>query len=234
MSLTSVSVRGAPMNISRSCLALIVLGLTASISMADSVDPRFMPIGGGGSIVLTSPTDPAFTFSYLFGTTPTVDCGGSGGPSGDQCINPLATEFVNNSHVTWTAVTLEITEHSPSGTSGLTFSPLDTVSDPYFVNAESGILEDGNPFVRFFGTDATHPGILPAFGCDGNSCSGPTSGENPVLLLYDFSILSDVQDAQFQGASFTVQGSATTAVPEPPAALLALGGGLLLLFFKRS
>jgi hypothetical protein len=223
------------MNISRLCLALIVLGLTASISMADSVDPRFMPIGGGGSIILGSPTDSAFQFSFTKnGDVGTVLCNsvhGGGGPTGDRCIDPANTEFVNNSGKTWTSVTLEVTAHSDD----LTFSPFTEITDPYFLNAASGTAIDGNPTVTFSGIDEGHPGILPAFGCpDGPStCTGPTVGDGDFpLFLYDFAILSEISDMA-DGDSFTVQGSATT-VAEPPAVFLALGGGLLLLFFKRS
>jgi hypothetical protein len=225
------------MNFSRWFLTLILLGFSSSIAMADSVDPKFVPIGGGGSIILHSPNDPAFTFSYLFGATQTVDCGQVSGSFSDSrftCIDPAHTntEFVNNSGKAWTSLTLEFT----SITGGLTFSPTDNANfiDPYFNNSASGISEvTGNPFVTFFGIDATHPGILAAFGCDGQSCSGPTGTFNDqTVLYYDFSILADVTDAQHAGDAFTLRGSAT-AVPEPPTVLLALGAGLLLFLFKR-
>lgn len=224
------------MNSSRWFLSLILLGLSSSMAMADSVDPKFVPIGGTGSIILGSPTDPAFTFSYAFGFTQTVDCGqvdGSFSDAGFTCIDPAHTntEFVNNSGRAWTSLTLEFT-----GISGdLIFSPTDNANfiDPYFNNSTSGINEAGNPFVTFFGIDEGHPGILAAFGCDGESCSGPTGtfNDHPVLY-YDFSILADVTDAQHTGDAFTTRGTAT-AVPEPPTGLLALGAGLLLFLFKR-
>jgi len=225
------------MNFSRWFLALILFGLLSSVATADSVDPKFVPIGGTGSIILTSPNDPAFTFSYLSGVTPTVDCGqvsGSFSDSGFTCIDPASTntEFVNNSGRAWTSLTLEFT----NVIGALTFSPTDNADfiDPYFNNSVSGIDElTGTPFVTFFGIDGTHPGILPAFGCDGPSCSGPTGtfNDQPVRY-YDFSILADVSDAQHPGDAFTLRGSAT-AVPELPTVLLALGAGLLLFLFKR-
>ena len=224
------------MNISRWFLSLILIGLTSSIAMADSVDPKFVPIGGGGSIILNSPTDPAFTFSYLFGATQTVDCGqvdGSFSDAGFTCIDPANTEFVNNSGRAWTSLTLEFTGIS----GGLIFSPTDNANfiDPYFNNSASGINEDGNPFVTFFGIDEGHPGILPGT-CSGFeivTCTGPTGTFNDqTVLYYDFSILADVTDAQHTGDAFTARGTAT-AVPEPPTGLLALGAGLLLFLFKR-
>jgi len=221
------------MNFSRLLLAIVLLGFSSSIALADSVDPKFVPIGGTGSIILDSPTDPAFQFSFTKnGSTGTVDCGSFGGPSDNQCIDPHQTEFVNNSGKTWTSVTLEVTQQS----AGLLFTAFDNANsiDPYFNNSASGFLDNGHAFVSFFGLDETHQGIQPAFGCpDGPiTCTGPTQGEGSSLLrLYDFSILSDVTD-MLDGQSFTVQGTATT-VPEPPAILLALGVGLLLLLFKR-
>ena len=220
------------MNFSRWFLSLILLGLSSSLAMADSVDPKFVPIGGGGSIILDSPTDPAFQFSFTKnGSVGTVGCGSFGGPSDNQCINPSNTEFVNNSGQAWNSITLEVTQQSL----GLLFTAFDNANaiDPYFNNSASGFLLNGNAFVTFFGTDETHPGILSAYSCpDGPStCTGPTQGEGEgQLLLYDFAILSDVTDMA-DGQSFTVQGTAT--VPEPATVLLALGAGLLLFLFKR-
>jgi hypothetical protein len=223
------------MTISRWFFSLILLGLSSSIAMADSVDPKFVPIGGGGSIILNSPTDEAFQFSFTRGTDQTVDCGAHGGPSDDACINPANTRFVNNSGQTWISVTLEITQHNNAGGPALTFTALDNSIDPYFNNSTFGINEAGNPFVTFFGIDENHPGILPATSCTGFeivTCTGPTEIFNDqTTLLYDFSILADVNEMT-AGQSFTAQGTAT--VPEPATVLLALGGGLLFVFFKRT
>lgn len=224
------------MNVSRWFLALIILGLSSSIAMADSVDPKFVPIGGTGSIILTSPTDPAFQISFIRnGNVGTVDCGSFGGPSDDRCINPDNTEFVNFSHQTWSAITLEITHQSL----GLVFSTLNNDIDPYFAHSAFGLLENGDAFVTFFGIDSTHPGILSADSCTPQIegppiCTGPTANDG-ALRLYDFSVLSDVNDMG-DGQSFTAQGTAqgtTTPVPEPATVLLALVGGLLLFLFKR-
>lgn len=232
------------MNISRWLFSLLLLGLSASIAMADSVDPKFVPIGGTGSIVINSLADfSPLTFSYQQGVTQTVDCGqvsGSFSDAGFTCIKPFdpetetgtMTEFVNNTGQTWTSLTLEfVNVVDPSGV--LVFSPTGNANfiDPYFNNSTFGINEaSGNPFVTFFGIDANHPGILAAFGCDGDSCSGPIAEDG--TRLYDFAILADVTDAEkVPGSAFTAQGSAT--VPEPPTVLLALGGGLLLFLFKR-
>jgi hypothetical protein len=216
------------MKISRWLLVPVLVALSASAAMADSIDPRFVPIGGGGSIILNSPTDPAFQISFTKnGTVGTVDCGLFGGPEGDLCIDPAATEFVNNTGQTWTSITLEITQQS----AGLVFAALDNAIDPYFANAASGFLNNGNAFVTFFGIDATHPGILPATSCNFElGCTGPTA--NDGTLLYDFAILTDVGD-MVDGQSFTVQGTATTTASEPPTILLALTGGLFLVLKKR-
>lgn len=227
------------MKIARWILVVALALVSVSVARADGIDPRFVPIGGNNSIIINSLNDfSAFTFSYTFGTTPTVDCGQVAGTFSDAdltCIDPTQTEldFINNTGQTWTSITLELV----NVTGGLTFTGIDDSElDPYFLNTASGILENGNPFVSFFGTDATHLGILPAFGCpDGPStCTGPTRGEGEfdTLKLYEFSILADVSDALHEGDSFTANGSATAA-PEPASILLALAGGLILFFFKR-
>ena len=227
------------MKIARWFLVVALALFSVSLAKADGIDPRFVPIGGNNSIIINSLNDfSAFTFSYTFGTTATVDCGqvaGTFSDSGLTCIDPTQTEldFINNTGQTWTSITLELV----NVTGGLTFTGInDPVLDPYFLSTASGILQNGNPFVTFFGTDATHQGILSAFGCpDGPStCTGPTRSfdEFGSLKLYEFSILTDVTDAQHQGDSFTAKGSATAA-PEPASLLLALAGGLILLVFKR-
>jgi hypothetical protein len=222
---------GLLVKILRYFLLLVVLGSSCVAAQADGIDPKFVPIGGRGSIILTSPTDPAFQFSFTKnGSVGTVDCGSFGGPSDNQCINPENTEFVNFSHQTWTSITLDFTQHS----AGLIFTPFDNADtiDPYFLHSASGFLENGDPFVTFFGTDSTHPGIESADSCVPQEegppiCSGPTMGS---LYLFDFSVLSDVTDMS-DGQSFATQGSATT--PEPATVLFALAGGVVLFLLKR-
>ena len=61
--------------------------LTANIALADGAgDPRFQTIGGGHSIVLASPTDPAFQVNYAAGVTPLGTCE-LGGTEGGSCIS---------------------------------------------------------------------------------------------------------------------------------------------------
>jgi hypothetical protein len=227
---------GAPVKSLRCCLILILLGLSSTAALANGIDPKFVPIGGTGSVILHSPNDPAFTFAYVGGVTPTTDCGNVSSAFfdlGQTCIDPTFTntEFINDSGQAWTSITLEFTSISPST---LAFSPTDNANsvDPYFNNSTSGILDNGHPFVTFFGIDATHPGILPTTNnCpDGPStCTGPTANDG-TLYLYDFAILSDVSDSVLTG-NWTLTGSAT--VPEPPTVLLVLVGVLLLFLFKR-
>jgi len=227
------------MNFSRWFLSLILLGLSSAIAMADSVDPKFVPIGGGGSIIVTSLNQDDFRIVFTRnGDIGTVDCGSDSlpGPAGHRCIDPTSTEFVNLTGRTWDSITLEITKHDDANGAPLTFAPFDNADsiDPYFAHSASGFLDNHNAFVRFFGIDSSHPGIQSAFACpDGpHTCTGPTISDDVTLLLYDFSVLSDVNEMT-DGQSFTAQITAT-AVPEPATVLLALGGGLLLLFFKRT
>jgi hypothetical protein len=217
------------MKVSRLLLVVFLAAASSSLALADGTsDPHMGPIGGTGSIILNSPTDPAFTFSYAAGVTPTVNCADFGGTDGNTCIDPSLTEFVNNSGETWTSLTIDIT----SSTGGLTFGCLAAVSDPYFTTCASTTLSDGDQGVIFSGTDATHGGILPATSCGEEGCSGPTIDDSDILA-YDFSILTDVTDATAQGDSFTAVGTANT-VPEPPAIFLVLAGAAVLFLLKRS
>jgi hypothetical protein len=230
---------GAPVRSLRCCLILILLGLSSSVALANGIDPKFVPIGGTGSVILNSPNDPAFTFSYVGGVTPVTDCGNVSPDFvdlGRTCIDPTHTntEFINHSGQIWTSLTLEFTSISPST---LSFTPTDNANtvDPYFNNSRSGFLDNGHPFVTFFGIDSMHPGILPAdpnsCGDGPSTCTGPTGTfHNRPIYLFDFAILSDVSDSVLTG-NWTLTGSAT--VPEPATVLLVLAGGLLLFFFKR-
>jgi hypothetical protein len=231
---------GAPVKSLRCCLILILLGLSSSAALADGIpDPGFGLAGGHTTTVLNFPTDPAFTFSYVGGVTPTTDCGNVNSAFidlGRTCIDPTHTnlDFINNSGKTWTSLTLEFTKISPST---LAFFATDNANfiDPYFNNSRSGILGNGDPFVTFFGIDSTHPGILPATSCTTHieappttPCTGPSADNG--TLLYDFEVIADVSDSVLTG-NWTSTGSAT--VPEPPTVLLALAGGLLLFLLKR-
>jgi hypothetical protein len=226
---------GAPVKGLRCCLILILLGLSSSAALANSIpDPGFSLGGGGHSIILISPNDPAFKINYVAGTTPTVDCGTSFGTPGHRCIDPFFTDFTNNTHQTFTAISFDITKINPSS---LAFSCDNTV-DPYFDNCSSTIDPiTGHPVITFSGT-TTHPGILPADSCVPRIdlpplCSGPTTTSGDTrILLYDFLVLVDVNDALAVGDTFLATGSAT--VPEPPSVLLALAGGMLLFLFKRA
>ena len=225
------------MKIARWFLVVALAMFSASMAKADGVDPRFVPIGGNNSVIIGSLNDfSGFTFSYTANSTPVVNCGEVSGFFSDSdltCIDPTQTnlDFINNTGVTWTSITLELVNVS----GGLTFSGIDDqFLDPYFTNTESGFLGNGNAFVRFFGTDENHLGILSAFSCGETpeSCEGPMSSPELGHRLYEFSVLTDVSDALFEGAAFTAQGSANTA-PEPASILFAIAGGLLLFAFKR-
>jgi hypothetical protein len=221
------------MKISRLLLLALLAAAYSSVAFADGTsDPKMGPIGGGGSIILTSPNDPAFTFSYTAPNpanntpgTPTVNCGLYGGSWKDTCINPKLTDFLNDSGETWTSITIDIT----ASTGGLTFSCLN-VPDPYFTTCTPETLANGTTALLFSGIDATHPGILSA------SCVNEEGDLNSecncqVTTADDFSILTDVTGATAPGDSFTVQG--TAGVPESSTLWLTLIGGVLLIFLKR-
>jgi hypothetical protein len=211
-----------------------LLSLSSYVAMADGVgDPRMTPIGGGNSTVLTSPTDPAFVISYTAGVTPTVGCGTfDGSLSDDTCINPHNTDFINNSGVAWKAIQFDIKSVAGDITQSSFSAIQDASVDPYFLFASTTTSAAGDTILSFFGTDSTHPGILPATSCDGDVCTGPFLDDTDIPL-FDFGILVDVTDALTTGDSFTAQGTATP-VPEPPTLLLLLMGGVIFLILKRS
>jgi hypothetical protein len=196
------------MNFSRWFLSLILLGLSSSIAMADSVDPVAKLGGGGGSVVLTSLNDPNFTGTFTQTGLVTV----------------VFFDFINNTGFTIGAVNLDVTDNQP-----LTFS-IDNAGDPYFNNFSPTIptlLSPPNHLtLSWFGTDATHLGIPPATLV---SCS---DGCFSIPPLSDFQFTFTVADVP-TGGSFAFTGT-LVPIPEPPALLLVLTGAVLLLFFKRS
>ena len=220
------------MEISRLLLLALLAAALSSIARADGApDPHMTPIGGTGSIILNSPTDPAFTFSYVPGVTATEDCSiaAIGGTEGDTCIDPAQTEFVNNSGQTWIALTIDITANPDN----IAFGCLDSVNDPYFLSCTATTLSDGDAGLIFSGTNASHPGILSALAgsCDSEEgCTGQFLDDGTVRG-WDFAILTDITGTI--GDPFTAQGSASVA-PEPSALVLALVGGAFIFLRKRS
>jgi hypothetical protein len=197
------------MNFSRWFVSLILLGLSSSIAMADSVDPVAKLGGGCCSIVLTSLDDPNFkgTFTQTGGVT------------------TVFFDFINNTGFTIGAVNLDVTDNQT-----LTFS-IDNTGDPYFTSFSPTTATPLSPpdhlTLSWFGTDATHTGIPPATSV---SC---IDGCFSIPPLSDFQFTFLVGDVP-TGGRFDFTGTLVAAVPEPPAFLLVLTGGVLLLFFKRS
>lgn len=213
---------------------LAFVGFSPLTALADGIpDPHFIPIGGTGSTIITQDNLGALQFSFIQGTTATESCNSvPGSPASfgaDTCINHNVTEFVNDTGATWTSITFKFPTFSPGS---LVFKDAtdNAAFDPYFAHSTSGI-SDGTPFVTFFGTDATHPGIESATSC-GDGCVGPSETFNDsTIYLFDFSMLTDIQDilnAGITNAQFDAKGSVTEA-PEPPTFLLFVAG-LVFLF----
>jgi hypothetical protein len=208
------------MRIVRWVAAAALLFVAAHMAMADSAgDPKIYTVGGGGSTVLGSTNDPKFALTYTYGVTPTFSCF-----DGSTCFQE---NFINNSGVAWTGISLAIT--SVGGSITQSSFTADNSLDPYFVFSSLTFNDLGQAVLSFYGTDATHPGILPATSCSDGECSGPyyyPPASEFGIPLYDFGILADVTDAQSPGDSFTAKGSA--AVPEPRSIFLLLAGAALL------
>jgi hypothetical protein len=194
---------------SRWFLSLILLGLSSSIAMADSVDPVAKLGGGCCSTELHSLNDPLFVGSF-------TQTGG---------VTTVFFDFVNVTGFTIGAVNLDVTDNTP-----LTFS-IDNTGDPYFNSfsptSPTTLAPGDHLTLSWFGLDGTHLGIPPrtSVSCDGEVCT-------TVPLLAHFQFTFAVADVPL-GGSFDFTGT-LFAVPEPPALLLVLTGGVLLLFLKRS
>jgi hypothetical protein len=227
------------MKILRCVTVLALLILSATIAKADGVtDPKFVVIGGGHSQQLTSPNDENFVINYSAGQTdplPVSPCGFNYGTSSNTCA---LYDFINNSGVTWTGIQFEITGATGNIQNALLdeFHPggfaADNTLDPYFTGSSATVNDAGDVVLSFFGTDETHPGILPATACNTDGCSGPgffLPNSDIFVPLYDFGILVDVTGATTQGDSFAARGSAT--VPEPSSIFLLLAGSAMLGLF---
>jgi hypothetical protein len=215
-----VVTRGLFMNFSRWFLSLILLGLSSSVAMADSVDPQGKLQGGGGSTELTTPDDPNFQFTVFGGTS------------------PQEFDFINSIGQVAVGVNLVVT--LLPGTATLTFT-CDPFSE-YFTNCSpqspTTLAPGGTLLISFF-TPNTGEGGLGGIPNDPNptcsegvfSCSSSVPGADFGVVFQNRPGTTDLQDLpSTQG--FSVKGS--LVVPEPSAILLVLTGGVLLFFFKRS
>jgi hypothetical protein len=202
------------MNISRWFLALILFGLSSSIALADSVDPKMGLQGGTGSTGLFSPNDPNFAFTVL----------GSN-------FTPGSSEFFDFINATGqTAVGVNLLATLLTGTPPLTFTCAE--SNSYFNTCTVTPLQNGQVLISYSNTGEGGLGGIPN---DPNpSCDGPHSC-SPSVAAADFAVVvTDVGGdlaSLSQGQGFSVQG--TLAVPEPSTVFLVLTGGILFPFFKR-
>ena len=187
--------------------------------MADGTDPVFKLSGGGGSDVLTSDT-----FSFTVNPANEVTCGA------DVCVT---LDFINFTGATVTQLNL----NAPAG---FTFS-CDPTLDPYFNNCSPQTATPGPTLIKFFGVDATHPGILSAGsvvcgndddadGPDGDADDTDCTANNGSAS--DFDIIIDLGPKGAITNSFTVQGTLIAA--EPGTLVLVFAAGLGLLALKRS
>lgn len=201
------------MKILRCCAIVILLGLSSTAALADSVppDPTAKLGGGGGSAIVLTPSDTTFSGTF---TQPT-----GGG------VTLAFFDFRNATGFTAGAVNLDVTDTVP-----LSFST-DNTGDPYFNTSSpttpTPLLPGGDLTLSWFGTDATHTGI-PSATCSSHSFSSCTS----VPSGSDFEFIFTVGDV-LPGGSFSFQGT-LVPMPEPPAVLLVLVGAVLFPFFKRS
>lgn len=211
------------MKILRSYLFLIILGLSSTAVLADTIDPQGSVEGGTGSTKLTTPNDRNFQFDVFGGTS------------------RQAFDFINSTGQVAVGVNLVIT--LLAGTRDLTFTCLpSSPSNGYFTNCNpqspgTTLSQGGTLLMSFFGLDSEtgHNGIPN----DPNpSCREGAFGCIPSVSAADFKIVfadapgtHDLLDLPAT-EGFHVQGS--LVVPEPSVILLVLTGGVLLFFFKRS
>ena len=214
------------MKTARWFLALALLGLSSSIAMADSADPRMGLLGGCCSTGQISPNDPNFQF--------TVDAGDF-----TSIGETIAFSFINATGQLATAVDLTLTLLDSTPPLTFTCDP----SNQYFTNcspqAPGSTLSDGGTLlVRFFSPNNGEGGfggipfatdLSSPEQCDGiNNCSTETPGADFAVAVTD--VGGDLVNlVGTQG--FHARG--VLEVPEPPTVLLGLTGGVLFLFFRR-
>jgi hypothetical protein len=190
-----------------------LLLVSASLAQADSVqDPVIHMEGGGGSTVLNTLNDPAFTFTFTQVSSGTL-------------IQSVFVDFINNTGFQIARVNTTYTDTVP-----LNFSCV--AGNIYFNNCSpqtpTPLSPGGSLLVSYFGLDDTHSGIPTAGGVtcfEGGDCVA----NNPNA---DFAYFITVGDVPY-GGSFTFTGT-LIPTPEPSAILLVLVGGALALLFQRS
>ena len=190
---------------SRLFLLLALIGLTASVAMADGIDPTVV-IRQVDPPPPTSVTDPFGSFGVFA-----------------MAASPAAPQANIQAFQNDTGLTLISISVTLFGIPPLDFSPGDQVSNPElelpnefpFLHATKTVNSDGSTTLNFFGLDDTHLGLLasvcnPDSDMDADDCTGPIYG------------------IEFDGiptGAFVV-GVATVSAPEP-ATLLLLSTGFL-------
>jgi hypothetical protein len=203
----------------RFLLVLAVLGLSSSVVLADSTDPRMKLQQAAGSTGLFSPNDANFSFDVHGGTS------------------PQEFDFINATGLTATAVDLLIT---PFSNNTVTLAFACAAPNVYFLNCSPTTPQTGQTLITFFNpndgpggfggipfaTDLTSPDQ-----CDGiENCSTTTPGADFGVVAEDLPGTSDLTNLPAD-QGFHVQGR--LIVPEPSAIFLALAGGALLALLKR-
>jgi hypothetical protein len=182
---------------SRLLFLLALVGLTATVAMADAIDPTVV-IRQVDPPPPTSVTDPFGSFG-VFATQK----------------DPIQA-FQNNTGITLLSISVTLFGIPP-----LDFSPGDQIPDPElelpnefpFLFATKTVNGDGSTTLAFFGTDETHLGLLssvcnPDSDMDADDCVGPIYG------------------IEFDGipTNAFVVGVATVSAPEPGTLLLLSAG----------
>jgi len=188
--------------------------------MADGTDPVFKLSGGGGSDVLTSDS-----FTFTVDPAQEITCGS------DVCVS---LDFINFTGATVTKLNL-------FADAAFTFS-CDPTGNPYFNNCTPQSPTGGPTLLSFFGTDATHPGILSAGSVtcgnedDGDGIDGDSDDTNCTAnngSKSDFNIIIDLGTKGAITSPFTVDGTLIPAA-EPGTLVLVFAAGLGFLALKRS
>ena len=187
------------MKFSRLLFLLALVGLTATVAMADPIDPTVV-IRQVDPPPPTSVTDPFGSFG-VFATQ----------------LSPIQA-FQNNTGITLISISVTLFGIPP-----LDFTPGEQIPNPElelpnefpFLFANRIVNADGSVTLNFFGTDETHLGLLTSV-CDPNSdmdaddCTGPIYG---------------IEFTGIPKGAFVV-GVATVSAPEP-ATLLLLSAGFV-------
>jgi hypothetical protein len=223
-----------PVKMVRLLLVVALLSFSASVVLADGIDPLVGTRSGGGSTPITL-TNPNPTFDLTVVQDPGMV--GAPGPgticsiSGDTCAVDPATDmlpvFQNDTGVTLTSITLFI-QNQTSGGPQLIYQ-CNTAETSIFANCTTAIVAGGTDVTLSGGPGVPAFVFKPDDDGDDSSCQelGPTGpGCSDDFVGGEFAVdIEGILDGTDLPVGTAIQGTVVTS-PEPGSALMLLFGML--------